>query len=393
MPPAQKYRQILWGKDIDLIMGTLETTKIEYDNRPVKDKTLMLVEAVFSNNNDPANILPMTGFSLQSYQIFLFSEKLMNVSNIVEADSIISEMRKAEDNLNDIDFLEAGGVKKYFEKYKNLCAVGLDYLDEFLIHYGFFDLDEGEMNARQLFLCGMANISKNNLDEAMKYLSSAIKLEPNQAVCYYNRGVIYGMKGQDDLALKDYSKAIKLNPSYYNALCNRGLIYAQTGHHDKALKDFNRAVEVQPNTSFAYCNRGNLMALLDEHERAIEDFTAAINIDPDIAYLYCNRGISFHQLGKEDRAVEDLEKSAGMGFDKAKKALEEIYGKGDQEMKDGIAELSYDDIDYDPKMIKDDRPPMTTEECARLTEVMYGNKKGSEKGGKEKNAEKKGGKE
>ena len=49
-------------------------------------------------------------------------------------------------------------------------------------------------------------------DKAIADLNEAIKLVPNAAGPYYNRGYSYFAKGQYDRAIADYSEAIKLNP-------------------------------------------------------------------------------------------------------------------------------------------------------------------------------------
>ncbi len=325
LPPAKKNRSLLWEKDMDDIITKLEEAREEYDSRPIHDPTLMLMDAIFRHIDEPENILPMAGFSHHTYQIFLFSEKLLSSEDLSEIEKIIAEMKRAEEHLNDLGLLSMGGIRSYPDLYRELRDAGFEYLDEFLMHNDKFDLDDEDMDVRQFFLRGILNARNGNKDDAIRDFSSALKLRPDKAVIYYHRALAYESEKDLIKAFEDYSKAIEIDPEYYMALCNRGILLAFADQCDEAMKDFNHAIEAGPDMPFAYINRGNLYAELAKFELSIEDFTRAIALDPDIAYLYCNRGISFYRLGKKERALEDLEKSASMGHDLAKKALDELF--------------------------------------------------------------------
>jgi hypothetical protein len=82
LPPADMYTSLLWGDhDPADVVEALMTSKEDYDNRPIKDPVLTLVNAAIEHIDEPFNILPMSGFSRHDYQIFLFSEMLLNCGN------------------------------------------------------------------------------------------------------------------------------------------------------------------------------------------------------------------------------------------------------------------------------------------------------------------------
>ena len=325
LPPAQKYRKILWGENMDAVISQLNETREEYEKRPIRDKTLILVDAIVRQIDEPENILPLAGLSHHTYQIFLFREKLLASNAPDEADKIIAEMRKAEEYLNELGRLEMGGTKKHPDLYLMLREAGLQNLDEYLMRNDTFDLADEEMDARQFLIRGFIRANKGRIDDGIRDLSEAIRIMPDAASLYYNRAVAFEMKGDTAGAIDDYSLAIELVPENYQALCNRGAILAQEGMHEEALVDFNRAIAAKPQMLEAYCNRGNLYSVMERQEEAIDDFTKAIMLRPDEAYLYCNRGISYYRLGRKDKALEDLKKSACMGFEMARQALGEFF--------------------------------------------------------------------
>ena len=55
--------------------------------------------------------------------------------------------------------------------------------------------------------------TKTMIDRAIEDYDQAIRLNPNFAEAFYNRGVAYDGKGQPDRAIEDYDQAIRLNPN------------------------------------------------------------------------------------------------------------------------------------------------------------------------------------
>ncbi|MEE8223247.1 MAG: tetratricopeptide repeat protein, partial [Alphaproteobacteria bacterium] len=65
----------------------------------------------------------------------------------------------------------------------------------------------------------LERISQNEglYDRAIAEYDQAIKLKPDYAKAYYNRGVAYMSKGLYDRAIEDYDTAIRLRPDYAKA--------------------------------------------------------------------------------------------------------------------------------------------------------------------------------
>ena len=67
--------------------------------------------------------------------------------------------------------------------------------------------------------------AKNDFDLALKCFTDAIRLKPDYAEAYCNRGDAYGKKGDRDKAIADYTEAVRLKPDYPIAYYNRGAAY------------------------------------------------------------------------------------------------------------------------------------------------------------------------
>jgi regulator of sirC expression with transglutaminase-like and TPR domain len=331
LPPAQKYREMLWGNDVQQIVDSLEMERIKYGDRPIVDPMLLLVDAVLKKKDDPYNLLPMAGFSVHMYQLFMFSEKMLGSSGPREMDDIMAEMRLAEEYLGDLGKVGIEGIRNNPELYRKLLDAGFESLDEYLIHNEKFDMDEKEMDARQFYLRGKHHLAKERFDDAIADFSNSLWLNPGDPEVLCNRGHAFKMVEEYHRAVEDYSFAIFRDPEHYDALCERGGIFGTKGLHDDAMEDFSRAVSLRPDCGKAYHGRGILYSIVEDIEKAIEDFNTAHILDPGNAIILCNRGYAYLRLGRIKMALEDIKKSAGMGFDGAEWLLKNCFGADSNE--------------------------------------------------------------
>ncbi|OQY45844.1 MAG: hypothetical protein B6242_09400, partial [Anaerolineaceae bacterium 4572_78] len=74
--------------------------------------------------------------------------------------------------------------------------------------------------------------------------SESIRLDPESAITYYNRGRAYYNLHEYEKALTDYSEAIRLDPDDADAYFGRGNTYKQLKENDKAIADFKKYLEL-----------------------------------------------------------------------------------------------------------------------------------------------------
>ena len=144
-------------------------------------------------------------------------------------------------------------------------------------------------------------------DRAIEDLTQAIRLAPDNAQTYIERGVAYMENGDNDRAIEDYNQAIRLSPNYASAYLNRGVAYRNKGDIEKAIADYTEAVRLNPNDADAYYNRGLAYYNKSDHDRAIADYTEAVRLNPNDADAYNNRGSAYFNKGDYDRAIADYE--------------------------------------------------------------------------------------
>jgi len=87
--------------------------------------------------------------------------------------------------------------------------------------------------------------SHANNTEVRENYAEAIRLNPENAKAYNNRGVSYHELGDYNWAIYDYEDAIRLDPEYAEAYSNRGLTYQSLGQVEDAERDFAKAKELE----------------------------------------------------------------------------------------------------------------------------------------------------
>jgi hypothetical protein len=127
-------------------------------------------------------------------------------------------------------------------------------------------------------------------------------------------------------AIEYLDEAIKLKPNFAGAYNNRGNAYCDLGQYERAIEDYSEAIRLKPDYAFSYGNRGVVYGNLGQYKRAIEDYNVAINLNPDFAIAFVNRGNAYLSSGNKELGCSDAQKACDLGLCPA---LEAAKKKGD----------------------------------------------------------------
>jgi tetratricopeptide (TPR) repeat protein len=172
---------------------------------------------------------------------------------------------------------------------------------------------EEELTAQTYFERGFSAV---DLDEKIRFFTEAIRLKPDYAAAYNNRGYARQNKGDMDGALADYDEAIRLgldHPLPYN---NRGNVRSDQGEIEGAIADYDEAIRRWPDDADAYYNRGIARRDKGDLEGAVADYGEAIRLKPD-NNTYYNRGIARRDKGDLEGAVADYSEAIRLKPDDA----------------------------------------------------------------------------
>ena len=161
---------------------------------------------------------------------------------------------------------------------------------------------ERELTAQEWFERGL---NATDVDEKLRLYGEAIRLQPDYADAFNNRGLARSEKGDLEGALRDFNKAVRLKPDDAVGLSNRGATRQAKGDLEGALRDFNKAIRLEPNFATAFLNRGLVRCAKGDLEGELQDYDEAIRLKPDYAEAFNNRGLARHDKGDLEGALQD----------------------------------------------------------------------------------------
>lgn len=160
--------------------------------------------------------------------------------------------------------------------------------------------------------CASAKAEEGNYPEAIALLNQLLNRDPQNAIDYNNRGLVYFQAGQPDQAIADYNKALELNPHLAKAYNNRANCYAACGNLIVALSDYDQALDLNPSYVRAWLNRGITLRDLERYEEAIENFDIALLLGQLQGYIYAQRGRTYHLWGDWNCCIADYRRALTM---------------------------------------------------------------------------------
>lgn len=220
----------------------------------------------------------------------------------------------------------------YSEAYINRGYIKLvagDFKDAILDFNKVIDIDTVYARTnynRAFYNRGIANVSLENLEGAIKDFTFAIKIKSNDYSSFINRGIV--KKKQKDYfgAIEDYNMAIEICPKSTSAFIKRGIVKKELGNYEEAINDYNKAIVFDPNNALAYRNRGNAEQASNNYKKAIADYSIAIDIEPTNALSYYNRCKAKVKLEDYAGAQDDFNIAEGLDPKKSSYYWDIIYG-------------------------------------------------------------------
>ena len=213
---------------------------------------------------------------------------------------------------------------------------------------------------------GVDKAERGNNVEAISDYNIAIRLDPINALLYFNRGLAKAKLHYNSLG--NYNRAIGelgINPMYVSHIQSEAAAAIAS-----AIRDFDTAIRLSPDFARAYLNRGilktelapdhnssdsllhrTIFSLLDEYDSilrevdvsnsrlaaytgAIADYNKALCLEPNYTKAYIYRGQAKHELRQYIDAISDYDIAIHLNSDDAEayfcRAKAKVFLRGDQ---------------------------------------------------------------
>ena len=145
-----------------------------------------------------------------------------------------------------------------------------------------------------------------NYGQALAAYDEAIKLNPQLAEAYNNRGTVKYELGQYSSAIEDYTTAIKLKSNFADALNNRGNAYLATEQFQNAAQDLQAALKLKNNSAAIHNNLGSVYYSMKNFDAAIKEYTQAIQINSKYSEAWYNRAVAYYVQGDLVKSLLDM---------------------------------------------------------------------------------------
>ena len=152
-------------------------------------------------------------------------------------------------------------------------------------------------------------------DRAVSSFQTAVEQDPNYYSAYIEMGVMYDEKG-DSLALEYYNSAIDIAPNSLEAWYNKAMYFQNRGEVDNALNCYYTINEIDETWPDPYYNLGYIHLLMThEYDSSIFYFERATQLDPMYYQAYNNMGLAYEKKGDMNNARKFYQKAVEINPD------------------------------------------------------------------------------
>jgi tetratricopeptide (TPR) repeat protein len=166
------------------------------------------------------------------------------------------------------------------------------------------------------FYQGLLNSMIQNFNQSLKAYSTAIALNPEFDLAYFNRANTRYLMIEYVNSLEDYSQIITIDGTTTTHKEDKKQTLEYTDYND-VIEDLDKAIELNPTFAFAYYNRANVKCMTKDFTGAINDYTQSIEVKPEIPQAYFNRGLTLIYLRDNEKGCLDISKAGELGIEEA----------------------------------------------------------------------------
>jgi tetratricopeptide (TPR) repeat protein len=193
---------------------------------------------------------------------------------------------------------------------------------------------------------GSALAKAGRLPEAIAQFQAAIRLAPDAAIPHNNLGSALTEADRLPEAIAEFQTALRLDPAYDEARRNlaaaqaggsaethasRGIALLKAGDSSGAIAELESAVRIDPNDADAQNNLGVALSSFPERQReSLAHFEAAVRLRPDFADAQYNLGVALSGIpGRLPEALRHLEEAERLRPDpELERAIAQLRAEG-----------------------------------------------------------------
>ncbi|MBI3300523.1 MAG: tetratricopeptide repeat protein [Deltaproteobacteria bacterium] len=178
-------------------------------------------------------------------------------------------------------------------------------------------IKEDPANAAEAhYRIGVLSNQLGNTEGAVQEFRAALQINPNHAEArkavaafHMGRGATARQQHRLDEALRDLQEAVKVDPGSSTAHLELGLAYEESGRLPDAVQEYQAAVNADAKNITAQLHLGQALNAQQQYEPAVTAFTAVLEGNPDKAEAYAGLGVAYFHQGQRDEAKRAFDKA------------------------------------------------------------------------------------
>lgn len=188
-------------------------------------------------------------------------------------------------------------------------------------------------DAEALHLMGLIKRTMGHLQEAERYLRSAVAYSLNEGGYYNDLAVVLQAMGQRDEAMRLYRAALALVPEASSVRVNMVRCLQESDDLEGAEREARAYVAVQPSAD-AWMLLSQVLRSAERHEDSLTAAAEALKQGPRMRAVQFNYALGLDKVGRTKEALEIYRKLAAQGVDSADLALNmarALYTEGEKD--------------------------------------------------------------
>jgi protein O-mannosyl-transferase len=133
-----------------------------------------------------------------------------------------------------------------------------------------------------LVAMGVTRGVQGRLPEAIQYLQTAIRLQPDAPKAHVQLAQALWKQNSDEAALGEMHRALQLAPKDADIRADFGLALALANKLPEAIEQFHEALRLNPNSAEIHNNLGLALLASGKPRESIPEFQAALHLKPEL---------------------------------------------------------------------------------------------------------------
>lgn len=143
----------------------------------------------------------------------------------------------------------------------------------------------------------------DKFDEAIEYYNKSILGAPT-CQAYFNRGLAFAGKKDNENAEKSYRQALNINPQYAKAYFMLGGLLKEANKTDEALNCLGKAIELDPSHFDAYLYKARIHTDIRQYSEALPLYTKAQTLQPDNTQCKLDYANTLNMMNRTQEALD-----------------------------------------------------------------------------------------